>query len=129
MLIGVLALLSACGRPSSFVESGEYPPIWPDYVGVTVPKDMAPLTFRMSDGRKFKQTRELHDGVEWITVKAWKKGDRQGISYKPFPVYRSEDPIDPYIVYRLIDPGYQSWHSLSITQRELSSYKESHIVS
>ena len=124
-----LALLASCGRPSAFVESGDYPPVWPDCVGVTVPADMAPLTFRMADGRKFKETREIRDGVEWISVKAWKKGDRQGVAYKPFPVYRSEDPIDPYIVYRLIDPGYQSWHSITITQRELSSYKETHLVS
>ncbi len=123
------ALLLSCCRPSTFAESEEYPPIWPDYVGVTVPADLAPPTFRMSDGRPFTQTRELRDGVEWISVKAWKKGDRQGTAYKPFPVFRSEDPIDPYIVYRLIDPGYQSWHALSITQRRLSSYKEKHIVS
>lgn len=122
-------LLASCGRPSAFDSRDGYPPIFPDYVGVTVPEGMARLTFRMADGRRFKESRKVEDGVEWITVSAWKKGDKRGVTYKPFPVYRSKDPIDPYIVYRLIAPGYQSWPSVSITQRELASYKETDIVS
>lgn len=129
LILAVAAVLSvSCGRPSAFDTRDEYPPVFPDYVGVTVPECMARLTFRMADGRRFKESREIKDGVEWITVSAWNKGDARGVSYKPFPVYRSKDPIDPYIVYRLIEPGYQSWHYITITQRELASYKETDIV-
>ena len=129
LILAVAAVLSvSCGRPSAFDTRDEYPLVFPDYVGVTVPESMARLTFRMADGRRFKESREIKDGVEWITVSAWNKGDVRGVRYKPFPVYRSKDPIDPYIVYRLIEPGYQSWHYITITQRELASYKETDIV-
>ena len=127
ILCAGLLLAMSCSRPT-FVPVAGTPDIFPDYVGVTVPESMARLTFRMADGRRFKESREIKDGVEWITVSAWNKGDVRGVRYKPFPVYRSKDPIDPYIVYRLIEPGYQSWHYITITQRELASYKETDIV-
>lgn len=40
----------------------------------------------------------------------------------------SEDPIDPYIAYRLIDPGYQLWNEMGIYQRELSSFDQEPIL-
>ena len=127
-LAAVLALPLSCGVPSGFDECDEYPPIFPDYTEVTVPEGIAPLTFRMADGRRFRESRELRDGAEWVSVQAWKRGDRRGVSYKPFPIFHSTDPIDPYLVYRLIEPGYQSWQYITITQRELASYRESDIV-
>ena len=130
IVLAGLAFLSvlSCG-PGAFDVLDEYPPIFPDYVGVTVPEGISDLNFRMADGRRFKVSKESGDGVEWFTVSAWKKGEGRGVRYRPFPVYISEDPIDPYLVYRLIDPGYQSWHTITITQRELASFKEKHIVS
>ena len=120
--------LISCSAPQEYSVSDEYPPIFPDYVGVTVPAGTAPLIFDMQDGRKFNCTREEKDGAEWVTVRAWKKGDRTGVEYRPFPIYISNDAIDPYVAYRLIEPGYESWHDISIAQRELSSFKETVIV-
>ncbi|MCQ2151221.1 MAG: hypothetical protein MJY46_05100 [Bacteroidales bacterium] len=121
------ALITGC-TPSVFEESPEYPPIFPDYTEVTVPDGLAPLNFTMTDGRNFKvEQRSVGDTV-WYKVKAWNKGDKSGVSYAAFPIYISHDPIDPYIVYRLIEPGYESWHNMGIYQRELSSFSESEIV-
>ena len=121
-------LLVACDRPSAFTSVDAYPPLFPDYTGVTVPKDMAPLTFRLADGSRFRTTTEQQDDTLWYTVEAWQKGARSGIRYRPFPVCLSADPIDPYIAYRLIEPGYESWYDMGIYQRELSSYREKPIV-
>lgn len=126
-IICLAALLSACS-PGSFTDSPDYPDIFPDYVGVTIPEGMAEPVFRMSDGRKFKATKTYGDGVISIQVCAWEKGSRTGTRYAAFPIYLSKDPIDPYIAYRLIEPGYESWHGMGIYQRELSSYKETAIV-
>lgn len=129
-LIVVIAaglLLSSCG-PRHVSEVDEYPPIFPDYVGVTVPQGMAKLTFEMADGRRFKEVRETRDGVQWITVKAWEKGAKGAVRYKSFPIYISQDAIDPYVAYRLIEPGYESWCDISICERELATYKEKAIV-
>lgn len=122
-----LAFIAGC-TPSVFEESPEYPPIFPDYTEVTVPEDIAPLNFVMADGRDFKMEKRVSGDTVWYKVKAWEKGGRKGISYAPFPIYISHDSIDPYIAYRLIEPGYESWHDMGIYQRELSSFRESAVV-
>ena len=126
----VLAALTAAAScvPGQFRECREVPPIFPDYVGVTVPEGIAPLTFAMADGRRFREERRREGDTLWITVEAWEKGSREGVRYAPFPVFFSSDPIDPYIAYRLIEPGYESWHDMGIYQRQLSSYREKAIV-
>lgn len=126
-ILSAILLMQACG-PRYVSVCDEYPPIFPDYVGVTVPQGIPELAFEMADGRKFRETREIKDGTEWVTVTAWNKGAQDGIRYKAFPIYHSQDEIDPYVVYRLIEPGYESWHDISICQRELSSYNETEIV-
>ena len=49
-------------------------------------------------------------------------------AYLPFHIRVSEDPVDPYIAYRLIDPGYQLWNEMGIYQRELSSFDQEPIL-
>jgi Tol biopolymer transport system component len=34
------------------------------------------------------------------------------------------EPVDPYLAYRLLNPGFRYWSDLSICQRNLSSFKE-----
>ena len=122
-----LAGLSGC-TPKTFTDQAGYPPVFPDYTGVTVPEGIAPLTFRMEDGRKFRFEQRREGDTLWTTVCAWRRGDRTGTRYAPFPIYISHDPIDPYIAYRLIEPGYESWRNMGLYQRELASYDETAIV-
>jgi len=124
----LLFILAGCGRPDAFVDTDSYPPLFPDYRGVTVPEGMAPLTFGLTDGTRHHTEVSRQGDTLWYTVSAWQKGAKQGVRYKPFPVYVSHDAIDPYIVYRLIEPGYESWYDMGIYQRELASYRESAIV-
>ena len=127
LLFAALLPVFSCS-PRTFEEQAGWPAIFPDYVGVTVPEGIAPLTFRMEDGRKFHAEQHREGDTLWTTVSAWKRGDRQGVRYAPFPIYLSHDPIDPFIAYRLIEPGYESWHNMGIYQRDLSSYEETAIV-
>ena len=120
-------MVNAC-IPSSFDECGEYPEIYPDYVGVTVPEGIAPLEFRMADGRKMTKNIERSADTIFVTVSAWRRGDRSGVRYAPFPIFVSRDSIDPYVAYRLIEPGYESWHDMGIYQRSLATYEETAIV-
>lgn len=123
----LLSGLAGC-TPGAFTDDAGYPPIFPDYVGVTVPEGIAPLTFRMEDGRKFRAEQRREGDTLWTTVRAWRRGDRTGVRYAPFPIVISHDPIDPYIAYRLIEPGYESWRNMGIYQRELASYDERAVV-
>ncbi len=43
-------------------------------------------------------------------------------------MYVSDDPIDPYLVYRLIYPGYYSWSHIKIIQRSIESFSEESII-
>lgn len=62
----------------------------------------------------------------WVKVSSRAKNRVE--EYKPFPIYVSHDQIDPYIVYRLIEPGYESWRNITINARELSSFEEMTIL-
>ena len=120
--------------PLHFVESEEYPDVFPDYVKVTIPESMssdngALFTMTMKDGRSCRITRHREGDTLWVKVSAWHQGDMEGISYRPFPIYIHSDSIDPYVVYRLIEPGYESWSRMSISQRSLVSWNESTVVS
>ena len=46
-----LLMLCACSQslPTDYTESDQLPKIYPDYVNVTVPVNIAPLTFEMDD--------------------------------------------------------------------------------
>lgn len=111
------------GCSGDAVVSDEYPDIYPDYVGVTVPRSMTDLRFQMADGSSCRIDSRQDVNVMWFTVT-----DEKQVQYKPFPVYISDDEIDPYVAYRLIEPGYESWFDMGIYQRELTTFKEKAIV-
>ena len=123
----ITAGLCSC-TPAEFTEDPGYPPIFPDYTEVTVPEGIAPLNFRMEDGRRFRSEQRREGDTLWTTVYAWNKGDSKAVRYAPFPIIFSSDPIDPYIGYRLIEPGYESWRNMGLYQRELASFDETAIV-
>lgn len=120
-IIPIIILAVGCST-SPANTSDQYPEIFPDYVGVTVPEDIAPLRFELKSGEKFKASIRKDGDTEWVTVRTRKT------AYREFPIYRSKDEIDPYIVYRLIEPGYESWHDMGLYQRELSNFSETPVV-
>ncbi len=152
LLVGAAAMLMACGSkiPQTFSESDELPAIYPDYVNVTVPVNITPLTFEM-DGPADEMVARLSAGGEevvcggkkvqpdaddWnrlaekakgdaIKVEVFVENDEQWTLYKPFNIYVSPDSIDPYISYRLISPSYVTYEELTISQRCLENYDES----
>lgn len=133
------------------------PQIFPDYKDVIVPCNIAPLNF-MVEGVDHIQTIITLEGGEMISVtgkdgvvkiplkkwqplldsaqgkviefevSAWSEENPEGIKYAPFKVNVAKDAIDPWIAYRLIEPGYRSWRQLGLFQRNLSNFDESAIV-
>ena len=149
------ALLTACEPkiPQNYWEKDELPNIYPDYANVTVPVNIAPLTFQMDDkvdnmvARLTAGDEEViyggnkvqPDKSEWsdlvqsalklqpsaITVEVFIENNDQWTRYKPFSIFVSPDSIDPYISYRLISPSYVVYEDLTINQRCLENYDES----
>lgn len=151
LLLGML-LLDSCQQaqiPTDFIESNQLPDIYPDYCGVTVPINMAPLHFQLKYKADEVITRMTGDnGVivcsgrkvmpefdEWrgltkpgiggnITVEMFALQNGQWLRYKPFNIQVSPDSIDPWLSYRLIAPSYVTFEELTINQRSLESYEE-----
>jgi len=67
------------------------------------------------------------DKIE-IRIFSYKKDKRMLEEYNPVYMYVSDDPIDPYLVYRLIYPGYYSWSHIKIIQRSIESFSEESII-
>lgn len=154
LYIGI-ALLTACGQAVVSPEQvDEFPAIYPDYIGVTIPATIAPLNFspsspheRMDVTVKGNKGEELHINAARgeFPVKKWRRllvantGDSLSFTvrilqkgkwkeYKPFPMYISEYPIDYGLVYRKIAPGFEVYSKMGIYERELSSHKERPLV-
>ena len=152
LFTAMATLLVACGNdiPQNFWEADELPNIYPDYTNVTVPINIAPLTFqidghaddvvaRLSAGEEevICSGREiLPDADDWkrlterakgdaIKVEVYVEKDDQWTRFKPFNIFVSPDSIDPYISYRLIHPSYTLYEELTINQRSLENYDES----
>ncbi|MDR0766045.1 MAG: hypothetical protein LBF09_03790 [Odoribacteraceae bacterium] len=122
----------------------------PDYTGITIPYNIAPLNFEI-----------LLDADDYITVargdrsgsvavrgrvvrfplKAWRrlldenkgasilleiylKRDGEWVRLPRVRDHVSEFPVDRYLSYRLIEPGYVYYWDLAIRQRDLSSFEE-----
>ena len=146
----ILILMAACSKPrvpASYAEADQQPRIFPEYQDVTVPMNIAPLTFHIDTEAEDYVTRFSADGREWIfggrdvcpTPKQWRqmkeakelqvevfiaKAPDKWTRLLPFHIYVSEDSIDPYISYRLIAPSYVTYEDLTIKQRCLENYDE-----
>jgi Tol biopolymer transport system component len=68
-----------------------------------------------------------NQGAE-ITVKIYKESAGRWAAYKPYVIRVAEEPIDPYLVYRLIPPGYETWSSMGLYERDLTSFRERPVI-
>ena len=147
-LLLFLVLLSACTAklPTEYKETSDPLTVYPDYMGVTVPCNMAPLHFSIEnegddyvtilsagDERLVLAGQDVCPSLkEWrklaskgdISVRVFIQQDGNWTAYRPFPVYVSSDSIDPYISYRLISPSYVAYENLTLQQRCLENYDE-----
>ncbi len=154
-------LICGCNGPGrSPLEGGtglaRTPDIIPDYSGVAIPDNIAPLNFRiMEEGGHFRIILHGEKGRE-IKLKA--KGKKVRIPSKRWKRFLSQNsghdfeirvskkrsgewqdftpivnritpyPIDPVVVYRLIPPGYETWSTMGLYQRNLSTFREKAVI-
>jgi WD40 repeat protein len=129
----------------------------PDYTGITIPPNIAPLNFMINEegsahlvkfsgpeGRQFEVYSK--DGNILIPERKWKlmlqenKGkeikvdifarnsNKQWQKFSPVTWNIAIEKIDPYLSYRLLYPGYESWRELSIKQRSLVDFREHSVI-
>ena len=136
-------------------DAGVPPAVFPDIDGVTLPPDIAPLNFRVtgewdrliveitggesSFTQHFRGSKTKIDRDKWAALLSASSGDslfiqvtaRKGDTWKrfrPLTLFVAPEPIDDYLVYRLVMPGYQTWNNMGIYQRELSSFRQETIA-
>ena len=127
------------------------PKIYPDYINVTVPPNIAPLHFHIDQDADEYVTRFAVGSEEWlcggrdvrpgvktwrditaaaaaadgrITVEVYMQHQGQWLRPLPFEITVSPDSIDPYISYRLISPSYVTYEDLTLNQRCLETFDE-----
>jgi len=115
--------------------------IYPDYQDVTVPCNIAPLNFRYNVGDrrtettfsagdvtvKFKGAEVVWNESEWHELLAKAAGGDISVQSSVggnWNIHVSEDTVDPYLTYRLIEPGYEVWHEVEIVERNVTNYDE-----
>lgn len=150
----IVTLVSCTGIPDQFTETGKLPDIFPDIVDITVPVNIAPLNFRLNDSpekvfvliegkngfirtggktsikipvKKWNGLLEQNKGEE-LNITVYSKQSGEWSKHKPFSVFVNETPVDPYLVYRRIAPGYESWSKMGIYQRNLSNFDEDPVI-
>ena len=153
----LLLLVTSCSKhpslPTSFTEVNETPHIFPDYVDVVVPPNIAPLNFLVDDVEdvvaEFQvQNSNLNfggsdnkvqiDEKEWhellaeakgksLSVRVYTKKDGKWLAYKPFSIDVAEEDIDPYVSFRVLPPTFVGYDELSIRQRNLTNFEETTI--
>ena len=158
-IILVLSLvLTGCGmqqvEDATMVDA--QPAIWPDYAGVTVPVNIAPLNFSVADSDALlldvvmqgpdgsllhAQGRDNSDidAGQWqqllsasvgdsIRVTVSVKGRDGWRTYRPFAIGVSPDSIDYGICYRLIEPGYEVWSRMGIYEYCLQTARQTPLI-
>jgi hypothetical protein len=75
-----------------------------------------------------KLTEDCKGDTIKIQVYSSTGGKRTLQEYEPFFMHIATEPIDPYLTYRLIHPGYYSWSEIKIVQRSLESFREESLI-
>ncbi len=157
ILSAFLLLVAACSESvSNARQEQETPAIFPDYVDVTIPSNIAPLNFCMSDESALLVDAVITDGKghqlhgqgkettdfdmdDWhqllannvggtLQVKVSAKLNDGWHTYQPFSIYVSTDQIDYGVAYRLLEPGYEVYSKMGIYERNLSTFEETALL-
>ncbi|CDF22488.1 putative uncharacterized protein [Prevotella sp. CAG:617] len=124
--------------------------MYPDYRDVTLPPNIAPLNFMVRNaadnyvatfeakGRQAVAGREDGkieiDTTEWraltraarggdIKVTVYAETDGTWQRYPEYTLHVAQEDIDPYLSYRLIEPGYELYRQVGLYQRNLTNFE------
>lgn len=146
-----LILLTACTTkvPTEYANVEKTPAIYPNYIGVTIPCNIAPLNFMYTakdvtnavtvftcgeESVTLSGVKVMWDLKKWHSFLAKSQGKSINVTsyvktsewskYRSFRIDVVNDPVDPYITYRLIAPSYVTYEDLTINQRCLEDFNE-----
>ena len=154
----MLSLIAGCSRnapPDSALLAGKAR-IYPDYTGIIIPVNIAPLNFKVLEpadnymvhmhtpkgegfwvrsgngkisipaGKWKSLLQECRESQLYVDIYLCKDG--QWLQHESIVNQVVSDSIDSHLVYRLIEPGFETWNKMGIYQRDLESFHESPVV-
>ena len=149
-------LLSACTESvDNAARQDQLPKIFPDYIGVTIPENIAPMNFCVDDNiEKIDVTvrgsngGEMHvqddyadfDIDEWHSIVSQNKGGKltfsvcvkkggQWLRYNDFTMTVSQYDMPDYaLTYRRIAPGYEVYSKMGLYERRLDNFDERALI-
>jgi len=158
LIILAFLLYSCGSKPYGSITLSELAPqLEPDYSDLTIPPNISPLNFIIKQKASAYYVKIFSDSGSEIVVKSgngkirippskWRKmllgnagknvkidvysKDDEGrwLKFKTINNKIASEKIDPYIYYRLLYPGYESWNELSINFRNLESFKSESFI-
>jgi hypothetical protein len=158
ILVTALFVVYSCSTDiGNYSQQDRYPEIFPDYNGIVIPPNIAPLNFVIKEKGDVFIVNIYAEGADPITIKNsnglvkidivdWhnllqnargkeinmdvyaKDSSGKLLKYKTITNQVSEDEIDNHLVYRLINTGYVMWSAMGIYQRNLENFDESVVV-
>lgn len=146
-------LLAGCSdSPQNATKLDQQPKIYPDYIGVTIPAEIAPLNFNFLGGEysmldlviRGSKGGELHTSGKTIDIDIddWHELTKANVGgtlecvlsvkvngewkeYKSFEMTVSPFALDEWgVTYRRIAPGYMLFGKMGLYQRNLSNFDE-----
>ena len=147
----VMGFVSCTQFVGEYLPTNEQAHIFPAYTETVIPPNIAPFNFEIrNSGQQFRVRISVseRDSFEFsskeivkIPIKKWKKllENNRGaqldirifaknadawIQYKPIRLFIANEAIDPYVAYRLIEPGYTIWNRMGLYQRNLENFDE-----
>lgn len=154
IFLAVPAFLISCSTGKTYPEL-RLPEIYPDYIGVTFPAQMAPLNFNLRGGydRVFVKVKggkggELTTSGRYanFNVRRWQslatqnagdtltltvlgRKDGKWFQFVDFKMMVSPYPLTDYgVTYRKFAPGYETYSKIGIYQRNIHNFNEDPII-
>ncbi len=141
--------------PENYTEIKNKAPIYPDYKDIVVPPNIAPLNFILKDTLSTEAVALLEgndgtkltaggkdvirmDTTEWRALLQANQGKDIKVyifahhkdgwkRYAPHTITVAEEEIDPFLSYRLIEPGYELYRQIGLYQRNLTNWTQAAI--
>ena len=163
-VLGSLIILSAVWlAPASFEVSSECsqvarePNISPDYCGIVIPRNIAPLNFRILEAghpycvkihsdsgpaieiasktgririplRKWRALLDANKGRELFVDVYVRNAERKWLQFQRITNTIAKEDIDRTLVYRFMKPIYNKWNDMGIYQRDLTGFDVSLVM-
>jgi hypothetical protein len=147
--------LWGCRPSAGQYETAQRPAvIYPSLCGTVIPYNIAPLNFAVRENarkyrvwfvagkdsfsvtgrknvdiplRKWKKLLSSHRG-EQMAVRIFARQPGGWVRYDDMLFRIAAEPIDPYLAYRLIEPGYTTWGKMGLYQRCLENFDEQPVI-